>query len=299
MRVTNSMVVNNLLSSLGKNATRLAKYQNQVSTGKRIEKLSDDPVGASYSIRYNTDIEKENQYLSNIESSKEILTATETALTSTNEVLARMRELTVQAAGAAPSDSTRQSIKVELEQLRDEIISLGNTTYNGRYIFSGYKTNKELLTDEGTYAITVEDTEQINYQISENNIMQVNTLGTTIFGLGEADAKPKMLADIDKLITMVDSGSAEEINACLTDLDDAQDKVLAGMTEIGGKMNRLELSKSRVVNNVTYLEEAKSLNDDVDTAEAVTNLYMEKATYSAALQIGATVIQQSLLDFLR
>ena len=71
------------------------------------------------------------------------------------------------------------------------------------------------------------------------------------------------------------------------------------MTEIGGKMNRLELAKSRVTNNVTYLEEAKSLNDDVDTAEAVTNLYMEKATYSAALQIGATVIQQSLLDFLR
>ena len=64
MRVTNSMVVNNLLSSLGKNATRLSKYQNQVSTGKRIQKLSDDPVGASYSIRYNTDIEKEKQYLS-------------------------------------------------------------------------------------------------------------------------------------------------------------------------------------------------------------------------------------------
>lgn len=299
MRVTNSMVVNNLLSSLGKNATRLAKYQNQVSTGKRIEKLSDDPVGASYSIRYNTDIAKEEQYLSNIESSNEILTATETALTSANEVIARMRELTVQAAGTIPSESSRQSIKVELEQLKDEIISLANTTYNGRYVFSGYKTDKELIGDDGKYAITVEDTEKINYQISENNIMQVNTLGTTIFGLGGQGDTPKVIADIDKLINAVDSGSAEEINACLTDLDDAQDKILAGMTEIGGKMNRLELAKSRVTNNVTYLEEAKSLNDDVDAAEAVTNLYMEKATYSAALQIGATVIQQSLLDFLR
>ena len=80
MRVTNSMVVNNLLSNLSKNATRLAKYQHQVSSGKRITKPSDDPVGAAYSVRYSTDIEKENQYLSNIESSNEILTATETAL---------------------------------------------------------------------------------------------------------------------------------------------------------------------------------------------------------------------------
>ena len=53
--------INFLTKNLGKNATRLSKYQNQVSTGKRIQKLSDDPVGASYSIRYNTDIEKENR----------------------------------------------------------------------------------------------------------------------------------------------------------------------------------------------------------------------------------------------
>ena len=136
MRVTNSMVVNNLLSTLGKNATRLAKYQNQVATGKRITKPSDDPVGAAYSVRYNTDIEKEKQYLANIESSNEILRATETSLTSVDDVLQRMRELTISAAGAAPSESTRQSIKVELEQLREELVGLANTTYNGRYLFS-------------------------------------------------------------------------------------------------------------------------------------------------------------------
>ena len=196
-------------------------------------------------------------------------------------------------------------IVVNEEQLKNEIISLANTSYNGRYIFSGYKTNKKLIEDDasldtyGTYGITVEDTEQINYQISENNIMQVNTLGTEIFGLGEAGDKPKFIADIDKLINAVDLGDAKEINSCLADLDDAQDKVLAGMTSIGGKMNRLELAKSRVTNNITYLGEAKSLNDDVDAADAITKLTMEKTVYSAALQIGATVIQQSLLDFLR
>lgn len=299
MRVTNSMVVNNLLSNLGKNATRLSKYQNQVSTGKRITKLSDDPVGASYSIRYSTDISKEKQYLSNISSSKEILTATETALTSANDVLERIRDLTVQAAGTASSESSTRSIQVEMEELKEELVNLANTSYNGRYIFSGYKTDKQLLSEDGKYAITVEDTEQINYQISENNTMQVNTLGTDIFGLGKEGDTPKIIADIDKLINAVSSGNSEEISKSLTDLDDAQDSILAGITEIGGKINRLELAKSRVTNNVTYLGEAKSLNDDVDSAEAVTNLYTEKAVYSAALQVGATIIQQSLLDFLR
>ena len=299
MRVTNSMVVNNLLSNLGKNATRLSRYQNQVSTGKRITKLSDDPVGASYSIRYSTDIAKEEQCLNNIASSKEILTATETALSSANEVLGRIRELTVQAGGAASSETSKESIKVEMEQLKEELVNLANTSYNGRYIFSGYKTDKALLAEDGTYAITVEDAEKINYQISENNIMQVNTLGTDIFGIGAEGDTPKIIADIDKLINSVSSGNSEEISKSLADLDDAQDSILAGMTEIGGKMNRLQLAESRVTNNVTYLGEAKSLNDDVDAAEAVTKLYTEKAVYSAALQVGATVIQQSLLDFLR
>ena len=141
--------------------------------------------------------------------------------------------------------------------------------------------------------------EGINYQVSENNIMQVNTLGTDIFGPGEAGDMPKVIADIDNLISCISSGDAKGINACLKDIDDAQDSVLAGITEIGGKMNRLDLAKNRVTNNITYLTEAKSLNDDVNTAEAITNLTMEKSVYSAALQIGATVIQQSLLDFLR
>lgn len=299
MRVTNTMVVNNLLSTLSKNATRLTKYQNQVSTGKRITKPSDDPVGAAYSVRYNTDIEKEKQYLSNIESSNEILTATETALSSANSVIARMRELTVTASGAAPSESTRESIRVELEQLKDELIGLANTTYSGRFIFSGYKTDKKLIAEDGSYAITVEDTEKINYQISQNNIMQVNTLGTDIFGIGKEGDVPQIFADIDKLISNVSNGNAEDINRCLSRLDDAQDSILAGMTEIGGKMNRLDLAKSRVTNNITYLGEAKSMNDDVDTAEAITNLRMEQTVYQSALQVGASIIQQTLLDFIR
>jgi len=293
------MVVNNLLSNLGNNATRLAKYQNQVSTGKRITKPSDDPVGASYSVRYSTDIEKENQYMANIESSNEILTATETALDSANEVLARMRELTVQAAGTASSESSRESIRVELEQLKEELIGIANTTYNGRYVFSGYKTDKKLINDDGSYAITVADAEKINYQISQNNVMQVNTLGTDIFGPGEETEVPQVFADINILISHVSSGNIEGINSCLAKLDDAQDKVLAGMTEIGGKMNRLELAKSRVTNNITYLKEARSMNDDVDSAEAITSLTMEKTVYNAALQVGASIIQQTLLDFIR
>ena len=299
MRVTNSMVVNNLLSNLGHNATRMSKYQNQVSTGKRIRNLSDDPIGASYSIRYATDIGKENQYMSNIESANEILTATETALTSTNEVLGRIRELTVQASGMPLSENSRQSVSVELEELKQELISLANTSYNGRYIFSGYKTDKKLMSEDGIYAIEVGDNEQINYQISENNVMQVNTLGTSVFGIGQKDEMPKMIKDLEKLISAVESGTPEEISSCLTDIDDAQDIVLAQITTIGGKMNRLDLAKSRVTNNLTYLQEAQSLNDDVNVAEAITNLTAEKAVYSAALQIGATVIQQSLIDFIR
>jgi len=298
MRVTNSMMVNNLLVNLNKNGTRLTKYQQQMQTGKKFSKPSDDPVASSYSVQYDTDIAKESQYLSNVEAADEMLTATETALNNYNSVLGRMHELTVQASSATMSDSARSSITDELKQLREELVSIANTTYNGRYLFSGYRTDKELMSEDGTYLIDVADEEIINYQIGQANRLQVNVLGTDVFGAGRVGEKPEVFRIIDNLITATESNDTGTISDMIDQVSDAQDLVLKGITDIGGRMNRLDLARNRIENNVDNLGQMRSLNEDVDMAEAATNFSMEKMIYQSALAAGAQIIQPSLLDFI-
>lgn len=298
MRVTNSMMINNFLTNMGKNATRLTKYQNQLQTGKKFTKPSEDPVAASYAVQYDTDISKENQYLKNVESAEEMLTATEAALNSYNNVLGRMHELTVQASATTLSDSARSAIADELKQLREELISISNTTYNGRFLFSGYQTDKQLISDDGTYLIDLDESEVVNYQVGQANRIQVNVVGTEVFGGGTAGEKPIVFRMIDNLITATESSNVEEIKDMIDNIGDIQDIVLKGMTDVGGRMNRLDLARARITANTDNLEEMRSLNEDVDLAEATTNFSLEKVVYQAALAAGAQVMQPTLLDFI-
>ena len=298
MRVTNSMMINTFLTNLGKNATRLSKYQNQMQTGKKFSRPSDDPVAASYAVQFDTDIAKETQYLVNVEAAEEMLTATETALTSYNNVLGRVHELTVQASSTTMSASAREAITNELEQLREELISVANTTYNGRYLFSGYQTDEKLISDDGTYLIDVQDNEIINYQVGQANRMQVNVLGTEAFGPATEGGKPLAFRTIDNLITATKANNTDDIKGMLDEVSNLQDIVLKSVTDIGGRMNRLDLARSRITNNTNNLDEMRSLNEDVDIAEATTNFSMEKIVYQSALAAGAQIIQPTLLDFI-
>jgi len=298
MRVTNSMMVNNFLNNLGKNATRLSKYQNQMQTGKKFSKPSDDPVASSYAVQYDTDIAKETQYLTNVEAAEEMITATETALNSYNNVLGRMHELTVQASASTMSASAREAITNELKELREELISVANTTYNGRHLFSGYQTDEQLIGENGEYLIDVQDIETINYQVGQANRLQVNVLGTEVFGPATADGKAMAFKTIDNLITATSSNNTEDIKGMLDEISNLQDMVLKEVTDIGGRMNRLNLARSRIISNTNNLDEMRSLNEDVDLAEAATNFSMEKVVYQAALAAGAQIIQPTLLDFI-
>lgn len=318
MRLTNSMLINNMMSNLGKNAYRINNLHSQLQTGKKFTKPSEDPVGSSYAMQYRTDIAKEEQYLKNVEDANEVLTATETALMSYNNVLTKARELAVQGTGAALSAEARNGITVELRELKAEAIKIANTAYNGRYLFSGYKTDQKLIDEKtGKYIIDVENltgefedpldpmntitkkAETISYEIGYGSKMQVNTLGPNVFGSQEVGETPEVIAVLDKLIYSVATGDTNTASDCIGEIDSLQDVALASVTEIGGRVNRLELTKSRLENSIANLENNKSLNEDIDLAEATTKLAMEQTVYQASLASGARIIQPTLLDFLR
>ncbi|HEY8420136.1 MAG TPA: flagellar hook-associated protein FlgL, partial [Thermoclostridium sp.] len=145
MRITNNMLINNMLSNLSRNLNRVSKYQDQLASGKKISLPSDDPIIASRALKLRTDVAEIKQFKRNVNDATSWMEITETTLKQIGDVMQRVRDLTVDAANGTDTGNDMEKTKVEIEQLKTQMIHLANTTYSGRYIFSGFKTDKALL----------------------------------------------------------------------------------------------------------------------------------------------------------
>lgn len=316
MRITNNMLVNNMINNIGTNLDRMQKYQNQLATGKKITVPSDDPIVAARALKLRTDVSKIEQYQSNAEDAQSWMDVTESSLGSIGDVLQRVRELAVQAANGTNTQSDTEKIAEEVSQLKTQLVHLGNTTYAGRYIFSGYKTDTKLLNDDGSYNITVDtmtgtdavtglptETENINFNIGIGDDISINALGGDLFSEGDnarTGDPATMIGYMDDFLNRLESGDTDGIGGTvLGNIDTSIENVLRVRADVGARQNRIELTINRLETDNINFTKLMSTNEDVDMAETIMNLQNEENVYSASLSGGAKIIQPSLVDFLQ
>lgn len=192
MRITNAMQVNNLLKYINANKGRMDTYQNQLATGKVINTPSDDPIVASRALRLRADVSEIDQFLRNNNDAISWVNTTEDTLEKMTDLFQRTRELLVQGANDTLTDTETKNMASEINQLKTQMIQLGNTSYAGRYIFSGYSTDKKLINDEegtddfGKFNVSVDTKkDRINYEIGVGNSININVAGGDLFNLGD------------------------------------------------------------------------------------------------------------------
>jgi len=183
MRITNNMLINNMIKYIGNNLTRMDKLQAQLATGKKIQVPSDDPVVAARALKLRTDVAEIQQYQRNLKDAQSWLEITESALSDMGDIFQRVRELIV-GSDAIESPEDLQATKNEIIQLRTQLINLGNSAYAGRYIFTGFKTDQKLLDEAGNFLVDVSNSEQIFYQIGLADSVNINVLGGDLFNSG-------------------------------------------------------------------------------------------------------------------
>lgn len=188
MRITNNMMISNMLRNLGKNQERLSNYQNQLDSGKKISVPSDDPVVAARALKLRTDVSKVEQYQKNIGDAKSWLDITDESLSKLGDVLKKARDLMVQASNGTNTPEETQKIGLELKQLRTQAVHVANSTYAGRYIFSGFKTDQKLINDDesspdfGNFSINVDSVnEKILYELGVGDSININIAGGDLF----------------------------------------------------------------------------------------------------------------------
>ena len=291
MRVTSGMSQRHVLSDLRRVQERLATAQDQVSSGKRIEKPSDDPLGTERAMRLNDQLESTGAYRTAVDESRSWLDATDSALSSLSEVVQHVRELTLQAANGSTSDAGRQSIKAQIDQLAEEAKHTLNSAYDGRYIFSG------TATDTAPYSAATGDAYQgdaspVVRQIGPGVSVQVNVTGDDVL----AGLLPT-LRTLSAHLAANDTASLGTTD--LQAIDAGFDNLTAKRGLVGAITNRVDAAGGRLDDTTDITTAFLADTQDADLPQALTDLSAQQAALQAALRGGATLIQQSLMDFLR
>lgn len=310
MRITSNMMMNNYLNTLSGNLASLTEYQRQSSSGKRIDSLSDDPVGLISIMSCNVKLERNSEYGAAVDSALAWLEQTDTSAYQMNELSQSAYETLLEVANDSYTASDKTAAAEYIKQLRDQTLTIANSQSSDKYIFGGYNVNNAPftvdgsgnilyngldLTDETNPDLIAKGTQAIQYEIGPGIKMDISITGTELMGTGEGN----IYTVLDDLYQALQSdASADELDDYITKLQNCQSDILSVESKVGGMVNRLELMQNRYEEETLSIKELKSNVEDVDIAEAYMNYSMAKTVYDAALQVGTQIIQKSILDYL-
>ncbi|WP_458121116.1 flagellar hook-associated protein FlgL [Paenibacillus sp. Z6-24] len=300
IRITSNMMSSQSLRNLNSNRATLDKLSDQASSGRKINKPSDDPVGTTYALRYRAELAANDQYLSNTDEAKSWLDYSDTVMGQAGDVITRIKELAIQAGSGTTDSDGLKAVQSEITELKNQLVNIGNSQLNGKYVFNGQELDKppyQLSSTVPTYSDVVTDTGGVTYGISEGVSIDVNVTGNEFFG-SKADPD-NVFATLDRLNDALTKGDHEAITKEISNIESRKDKMVTSRAEIGAKTNRVDLINNRLDDRRLNVTTLQARVEDADISDTLIRTTTAQTVYQAALQTSASVMQMSLVNFLK
>jgi flagellar hook-associated protein 3 FlgL len=301
MRISDGMMARRALLDIQRANSAMNDASQQVTTGKRILRPSDDPAGTEKALRLRADLAQTAQHKRNVDDAEGWAQATDTALGGIGDVLARVRDLTVQAGSGALSVSDRKDIALEVDQLISQMKSAANGRYGEQYVLAGQESDAPPYDPDG--ADTYQgDAGAVVRTIGPSVSVRLNTTGDTLLGDGDG-TDGKLLSLLRGISSHLKGGTTADTDALRTTdlkaLDTGIAEVLTARAEAGTLSNRLTAAAARLDDLAFTTENARSDVEDADAAEAYLQYSAQQTVYESALRATSGMLQQrSLMDFL-
>ena len=297
MKVSTSLFFDRSINQMVNGQSQLAKTQTRLSSGKEVVNPSDAPDKATAIQRLKSVLEKQESFSSNIEGAKNRLIAEETALKGVNDVLTRIKELSIQAANGTLGPRDKELVAIEVEGLTHDLLSLANTQdVNDNYVFSGSRVQVQPFQTNSFGDVTYFGDETRNeVQVSEQRYIRFNRTGTDVFGrvLRETNSGDTVGKGFFEALSELASGIRESntsaINQGIDDLDQASFNIAVATAQVGSEMASVETQREVNEETVLQLRTILSNIEDLDYSEAVTQMQKDmlalQATQSSFSQI--------------
>lgn len=298
-RVTQNLIADRTLNDINQLLGRISTLQEQLATGQRVNRPSDDPIDARRAISIRALISENEQFLSNISDIQPQVQESGTTILDAVANLQRVLELTTQGANEVNAQDQLDSIALEIDGILEGVFALSNTRSNNRTIFSGSRTLADAFSATRVGGEITAVTYDGNTSVQDVNIADGVTIGVNLPG---SDVFQSNVDVFDLLIGIRDDlragDQANLRNVRLDDIREALDQLLFSEARVGSIQNRLDRTASSLEGAVIEFEQQLSDKVDADFSETILNLNVSQNAFQAALNAGGRIIQPSLLNFL-
>lgn len=291
-RVTQRSMNSRVGNNLQRNMQAMGRLQEQLSSGKLIQRPSDSPTSTVTSLQLRSEMRRNDQYQRNASDGIGWLGTADNTLTDALGVVRRVRELALQGANGSASASDRNALAAEVNQLRDHALTLANTSYLGQPIFGGTSGVAAAYDATGVFQ---GNTAAVKRTLGKGIEIEVGVPGSTVFG-PVGDDLFTVLTDIE---THLRTAPGELMATDLVKLDQAFLRLQDNLALVGARFHQVEAMGDRAQSNhidaTTQLAEVES----IDLPQTIMELQLQEVAYQAALGAASRVLQPSLVDFLR
>ena len=294
MRITDSILYRTVKRSMQKTSQRVMDQQEKISSGKRINRPSDDPLGAMRSQQLYNTRSRIDQYQRNGMFAKLWLTETESALDQAKDIVIQLKELAVQVGSDSYNAEARKISAKEVRVLRDHMMNIANSKSGTRSIFAGHETNASAFLPSGTYN---GDTGVIHVNIDNDVTVDLNLVGSDVFKSGPGR---NIFNTLDDFATALETNDPTTVRTQILDELDAHFQSLrSNFADVGARVNSLDLSKN--ANDILKISKTEELGnvEEVDIFETATDMESAKNAFRGALLNASDIGKLSLVNFIR
>lgn len=312
MRVTNSSMVSGYLKDMQKNLQGMNKLNTQINTSQNINTISDDPFKTIKILNLKNEIKDVEKYNSNADEVMGWIDVTDEALDRVGSLTTDIKTLLTSIQGTFGPDEIK-AVQTEINEKMKQIGEAMNSTYAGEYVFGGSITDEapikmETDPDTGLVKLSIKnegDTRldeslvvEISDGISLSHNLTINQITKTAGTQTGSKTGLELLNSITEELSK-EPIDMEAIGKIQSDLDGYMSDIMNNRALVGGKSNTVSSIKDSNDENILEMKGVYSLMQDVDVAEKFIELKSAEMMYTASLQVGAKLIQPTLLDYLR
>lgn len=304
-RVTDGGILAGSLYGIQTANSRLQDVNVQMSTGNQITKPSDDPSNTVRALQLRGDVKRNEQFTKNANDAIGWMSTSDSAYAQIVSVAQKARTLVVQGLNVGSSSaSSNNAIADQIDALRDSVLSLSNSTYNGRPVFGGTTTASAAYVKDPTTGVVVftGNTDVVNRQVGDKTVVPINQSGPAVFGAPSTSPSTPgsdIFVTLDNISKALRNSPSTLASTDLDAIDNAVKTISSAQAQEGAAYNRVTTTQTAASKNTLALTSQLSGIQDIDLAAQAVAVSTAQVTYQAALQTTAAIRQTSLLDFLK